>query len=75
MEAAHIIPFLLNGFDSSPQIVRECPFVSHLSLSSSFTERRCPDLGHASVLDPNRLYATRRIEYQLSYECHLHDNG
>ena len=72
MEAAHIIPFLLNGFDSSPQIVRECPFVSHLSLSSSFTERRCPDLGHASVLDANRLC---RIEHQLSCECHLHDNG
>jgi hypothetical protein len=76
MEAAHIIPFLLNGFDgkaiTSPQIVRDV--LSFLPLTHSVTERRCPDLGHASVLDASRLYGTRRIEYQLSYKCHLHDN-
>ena len=39
------------------------------------TERRCSDLGYASVLGANRLYDTDRIDHQLSYKRHLHDNG
>lgn len=75
MHAAHIIPFLLYNFDdkvnNSPQIVRDVLLLAfHTTLS---TDRRCSHLGHASVLDPNRLYDTRGAEYEPARKCHLHD--
>jgi hypothetical protein len=67
MHAAHIIPSLLNNFDdkviNSPQIVRDVLYFSHFIQLCLQTDA-CSHLGHASVLDPNRLSDTHGAEYQ-----------